>query len=148
MALVVAGVGAIGLEYRVPVKVSRDCAILLDSLGCNAFRKAGIQAFYSGASQNCTGVILDIWGIAAGLFDSSHAGPRGDSATAFENTPLFSDILVHRGTGNPALSALPGALPYRSAGGKPSRSTKRSKNAEKSPAEYPFPVPHGLKLGL
>lgn len=117
VALVIAGVSAIGLEYRVPVKVSRDCAILLDSLGCNAFRKTGIQAFYSGASQNCTGVILDIWGIAAGLFDSSHAGPRGNSATAFwEYATIFQPYRSAVGTGNPALSALPGAQPYRFTG--------------------------------
>ena len=32
----------------------------LDSLGCKTYKKAGIQWFYCGTSQNFTGVILDV----------------------------------------------------------------------------------------
>lgn|GEM_PF-3083868 len=67
MALVGAGVSAVELEYQVSVKVSWDFAMSLDSLGCKTYKKAGIQWFYCGTSQNFTGVILDIWGIAAGF---------------------------------------------------------------------------------
>ena len=60
VALVGAGVSAVELEYQVSVKVSWDFSMSLDSRGCKAFKKSGIQGFYSGASQNFTGVILTL----------------------------------------------------------------------------------------
>ena len=97
--------GVVVLEYRVSVKVSWEFAKLLECPGHKAFSKAGIQGFYSGASKNFTGVILDIWGIAAVILDSSPTRPRRHSATAFGNTPQFLPVISVRG-------------------GKPSRSTK------------------------
>ena len=59
----------------------------------------------------------------------------------------FSAILVRKGTGNPVLSALPGAQPYRSAARR-FEAPKFRTMAKKSTAEYPFPEPHVLKLRL
>lgn len=115
-ARVGAGVGAIvsavALEYRISVKVSWDFSMSLDSPGCKAFRKAGIQAFYSGASQNFTGVILALGyhGWNSRFQPYSSASAQCDSLWEYATV---STLLVRRGTGNPVLSVLPEAQSYR-----------------------------------
>ena len=77
------------LEYQVSVKVSWDFSMSLDSLGCKAFKKAGIQGFYSGASQNFTGVILTLGYHGWNSRFHPYYSAGGHSATAFGNTPQF-----------------------------------------------------------
>ena len=130
-----------------PVKVSWDFAMLQECPGHKAFSKAGIQGFYSCASKNFTGVILDIWGIAAVILDSSHTDSRRHSATAFGNTP---QLRPYRSAGE-QVTQYSQLSPSHSHIG-PRHSVSKRRNLEqwlkKSTAEYPFPAPHGLNLGL
>ena len=135
------------LEYRVSVKVSWEFAKLLECPGRETLRSADIVGVCGGSSQNCTGVILDV-GVSRLEFSIPTLLVRGGTV----RQPLgirhnFSAILVRKGTGNPVLSALPGAQPYRSAARR-FEAPKFRTMAKKSTAEYPFPEPHVLKLRL
>ncbi len=121
--------GVVVLEYRVSVKVSWDFAKLLECPGRETLRSADIVGVCGGSSQNCTGIILDV----------------GVSRLEFS----IPTLLVRGGTVRQPLGIRHNFYQsYRSAGTNRLEAPSFRKNAEKSPAEYPFPVPHGLKLGL